>query len=139
MIPLNIMLKICVATATFNHLPFAYRTKRRVEEPTLPMLNTSNGIHYYRDRPGPYDRILFVDFSSAFNAIQPHFIIRKYIDIQVGTRLILFAYSFPINRSQPKTKVKVISHSVYLSPPVRLRECKDKFIGRLFFFSADHV
>ena len=52
-------------------LQFAYRTKRSVEDATLSMLNV---ILEHLERRGSYARIVFVDFSSAFNTIQPHFI-----------------------------------------------------------------
>ena len=55
-------------------LQFAYRTKRSVEDATLSMLNV---ILEHLERRGSYARILFVDFSSAFNTIQPHLMIRK--------------------------------------------------------------
>ncbi len=55
-------------TPLMNSLQFAYRANRSVN-------NAVNmGLHFilqYLDRPGTYVRILFVDFSSAFNSIIP--------------------------------------------------------------------
>ncbi len=49
-------------------LQFAYRANRSVDDAV------NMGLHYilqHLDRPGTYVRILFVDFSSAFNTIIP--------------------------------------------------------------------
>ncbi len=50
-------------------LQFAYRANRSVDDAV------NMGLHYilqHLDRPGTYARILFVDFSSAFNTITGH-------------------------------------------------------------------
>ena len=47
-------------------LQFAYRAKRSVEDATLSLLNV---ILEHLERRGSYARIVFVDFSSAFNTI----------------------------------------------------------------------
>ncbi len=49
-------------------LQFAYRANRSVDDAV------NMGLHYilqHLDKPGTYARILFVDFSSAFNTIIP--------------------------------------------------------------------
>ena len=49
-------------------LQFAYRANRSVEDAV------NMGLHYilqHLDSPGTYARMLFVDFSSAFNTIMP--------------------------------------------------------------------
>ena len=78
-------------------LQFAYRTKRSVEDATLSMLNV---ILEHIERRGSYARILFIDFSSAFNTIQPHLMIRKLIDFGVGKHFVMLVHSFLTNRSQ---------------------------------------
>ncbi|KAK9541994.1 hypothetical protein VZT92_001998 [Zoarces viviparus] len=51
-----------------DHLQFAYRANRSVDDAV-------NMAHHFilqhLDSPGTYARILFVDFSSAFNTIIP--------------------------------------------------------------------
>ena len=76
-------------------LQFAYRTKCSVEDATLSMLNV---IREHLECPGPYARILLVDFSSAFNTIQLHLMVRKFIDLGVGKKLL--AHSFRTNHAQ---------------------------------------
>ena len=55
-------------------LQFAYRTERSVEDAILTLLH---GIYSHLDRSTAYVRTLFVDFSSAFNLIQPHILLGK--------------------------------------------------------------
>ncbi len=55
-------------------LQFAYRANRSVDDAV------NMRLHYvlqHLDRPGTYVRILFVDFSSAFNTICPNFLLPK--------------------------------------------------------------
>ncbi len=55
-------------------LQFAYRANRSVDGAV------NMGLHYvlqHLDRPGAYVRILFVDFSSAFNTIIPNLLLTK--------------------------------------------------------------
>ena len=77
-------------------LQFAYRTKRSVEDATLSMLKL---VLEHLERRGSYARILFVDFSSAFNTIQPHLMIRKLIDLGVSKQFVMVVHSFLTNRS----------------------------------------
>ena len=92
-------------------LQFAYRTKRSVEDATLSMLNVILG---HLERRGSYAKILFVDFSSAFNTIQPHLMIRKLIDLGVGKRFVMLVHSFLINRIQYVNVSGVFVTCVYL-------------------------
>jgi hypothetical protein len=42
----------------------------------------------------------FVDFSSAFNTIQPHLLINKLVDIKVRPKMFLWLLSFLCDRRQ---------------------------------------
>jgi len=66
-------------------LQFAYRPNRGVVDATLSLLNN---IYKHLETPKAYVRILFVDFSSAFNTIQPHILIQKLLDMGVNSTLI---------------------------------------------------
>lgn len=50
-------------------LQFAYKEKRGVEDAVATLLN---GIYKHLETPASYVRILFADFSSAFNTVQQH-------------------------------------------------------------------
>ena len=54
--------------------------------------------HLYMQRC--YVRTLFIDFSSAFNTIQPHVLIPKLLDIRVGKSISLWILEFLTNRPQ---------------------------------------
>ena len=51
-------------------------------------------------KTGSFVRILFVDFSSAFNTIQLHLMASKRLKLDLNTRLILWIVDFLVNRSQ---------------------------------------
>ncbi len=78
-------------------LQFAYRANRSVD-------NAVNmGLHFvlqHLDRPGTYVRILFLDFSSAFNTIIPNRLLPKLIQLSVPTSICQWINSFLRDRQQ---------------------------------------
>ena len=56
---------------------FAYRT-RRVQDASSTLLNL---LHKHLEGSKKHARLLIVDFSSAFNTIQPHFLVDKELFI----------------------------------------------------------
>ncbi len=65
-------------------LQFAYRANRNVDDAV------NIGLHYilqHLDKPGNYARILFVDFSSAFNAIMPYLLSDKLTQLSLPTSI----------------------------------------------------
>ncbi|KAI2648571.1 putative RNA-directed DNA polymerase from transposon BS [Labeo rohita] len=63
-------------------LQFAYRANRSVDDAV------NMGLHYilqHLDKPGTYARILFVDFSSAFNTIIPDILQNKLSQLSLPT------------------------------------------------------
>ena len=84
--------------ATFeDNLQFAYKEKRGVEDAIITLVHK---LVTHLDKSNTYARLLFVDFSSAFNTIQPHILIRKLIDMGVNSYLILWLHSFLTERTQ---------------------------------------
>ena len=53
---------------------FAYKAKRNVEDTCLIFINSTLK---QLDIPRTHVRSLFIDFSSAFNTIQPHILAKK--------------------------------------------------------------
>ncbi len=79
-----------ITVPLLDPLQFAYRSNRSVDDAV------NMGLHYvlqYLDRPGTYVRILFVDFSSAFNTIipdlpaQPNSALRAQLRLSVDHQL----------------------------------------------------
>ncbi len=61
------------------------------------------GLHYvlqHLDRPLAYARILFVDFSSAFNTIIPNILLPKLTQLSVSTSICHWINSFLTDRQQ---------------------------------------
>ena len=58
------------------------------------MLTLLNGVYEHLEKAGTFVRIVFVDFSSAFNTIQPHLLVKKLLDMDVNSRIILWINSF---------------------------------------------
>ena len=79
-------------------LQFAYRTGKGVEDAKLFILNE---LYKHLEKPGAHARVLFADFSSAFNTIQPHILANKLIsNFRLDNQLILWVIEFLTNRSQ---------------------------------------
>ena len=55
-------------------LQFAYQPKRSVEDALIVF---SNYIYGHLDKANTYCRILFIDFSSAFNTIKLHLLVKN--------------------------------------------------------------
>lgn len=90
------------ATHFVDNYQFAYTKNRCVEDATLSFtdyllnfLDKGNTSSFKR-----YARILFVDFSSAFNTIQPHLMMTKLKNMKVNSNLILWINNFLTNRPQ---------------------------------------
>ncbi|KAI2648520.1 putative RNA-directed DNA polymerase from transposon BS [Labeo rohita] len=72
-------------------LHFAYRANRSVDDAV------NMGLHFilqHLDRPGTYVRILFVDFSSAFNTIIPILLQTKLNQLSVPSSISQWITSF---------------------------------------------
>ncbi len=72
-------------------LQFAYRANRSVDDAV------NMGLHFilqHLDRPGTYVRILFADFSSAFNTIIPDTLQNKLTQLSVPTSICQWITSF---------------------------------------------
>ncbi len=78
-------------------LQFAYRANRSVDDAV------NMGLHYvlqHLDRPGTYVRILFVDFSSAFNTNIPTLLQPKLTQLSVSSSICHWITSFLTDSQQ---------------------------------------
>ena len=64
------------------------------------MLTFHQKLHEHLDNARNYARVLFIDFSSAFNTIQTHLMIQKLKEMGVNSNLIMWINSFLTNRKQ---------------------------------------
>ncbi len=60
-----------------DQLQFAYRPKRGVEDATITLLNL---LFKHLEGSGCHAWLLFIDFSSAFNTIQPHILTQRLLE-----------------------------------------------------------
>lgn len=76
---------------------FAYTKGRSVEDAILTLLHC---VTEHTDRPRCSARVLFVDFSSAFNTVQPHILTQKLISMNINSNVILWLMKFLTIRPQ---------------------------------------
>ena len=69
-------LLLAVTECNLDPLQFAYRSGRDMYDAKLFILNT---LYRHLEGPETHVRILFADFSSAFNTIQPHILANKLV------------------------------------------------------------
>ncbi len=62
-----------------------------------------------------YARLLFVDFSSAFNTLQPHLLIKRLNDLRVNPVITKWYFSFLTNRRQQASGNGTLSEFMTLS------------------------
>ncbi|KAL8579300.1 hypothetical protein ACOMHN_010884 [Nucella lapillus] len=93
-----VLRRLLGATRPFQDpLQFAYSPNRSREDAINTVVHT---VLHYLERPGTYARLLFLDFSSAFNTIQPHLMMRKLMVMDVNPRIIRWLCSFFTDRPQ---------------------------------------
>ena len=78
-------------------LQFAYKAKRGVEDATLTLINS---IFEHLDKPSTFVRVLMMDFSSAFNTLQTHLLVKRLLDLDISPGIILWIKSFLCERPQ---------------------------------------
>ena len=76
---------------------FAYKHKRSVDDAVSIFINH---VYSHIDSPRNYCRTLFVDFSSAFNTIQPRILIKKLLDMKVNRHICAWILEFLTDRPQ---------------------------------------
>ena len=90
------ILKSCTSEK-LDQMQFAYRANRSVDDAV------SLGLHHvlqHLESSGTYARLLFVDFSSAFNTILPEKLHTKLVDLDVDPSLCKWILDFLTDRPQ---------------------------------------
>ena len=64
------------------------------------VLHVLNNIYSHLDKPGSCIRLMFFDFSSAFNTIQPHLLAEKLVKMNVSPLTVLWILDNLTNRPQ---------------------------------------
>ncbi|ROJ29141.1 RNA-directed DNA polymerase from mobile element jockey [Anabarilius grahami] len=92
-------------------LQFAYRTGRGVDDAKVFITDV---VHEHLESPNTTARLLFVDFSSAFNTLQPHILAEKLSSrFHLEDQLIRWIIDFMTNRSQRVLVNNTLSDLLY--------------------------
>ncbi len=97
-----------IAGPLLDPLQFAYRANRSMDDAV------NMGLHYipqHLDKSGTYVRILFVDFSSAFNTIIPTLLQTKLTQLSVPSSICQWITSCLTDRQQLVRLGKFMSNS----------------------------
>ena len=87
-------------------LQFAYKCHRGVDDASLTLLHGAP-TYTHLEKPKSFLRLVFIDFSSAFNTVQPHLMGQKLTQMDVNPHLILWVLSFLTGRHKT---VRVSGH-----------------------------
>ena len=77
---------------------FAYRAGKSTDDAVATLLHTV--LHHLDKNSKNYARSVLLDFTSAFNTMQPHLLIQKMNDMGIASRLLLIILNFLENRPQ---------------------------------------
>ena len=83
--------------AILDPLQFAYRADRGVDDATLTL---TQYLYQHLDTIGHSARVLMIDFSSAFNTIQPHLMMEKLMSMNINPHRVLWVHAFLSRRPQ---------------------------------------
>ena len=78
-------------------LQFAYRKSRSSDDAVLGNLKN---IYSHLDKTGSTVRLMFFDFSSAFNTIQPHLLVQKLLIMKLQSSIISWIFDYLTSRLQ---------------------------------------
>lgn len=97
------------AITAVDPLQFAYRAGRGVDNAKAFILDT---MHKHLETPHTTARLLFADFSSKFNTVQPHIIAERLTTrFHLKDSLILWILDFLTNGPQ-----RVLGNNIYSNP-----------------------
>ena len=88
---------LCDVVDKLDPFQFTYKAHRGVEDASITLFNL---ISQHVESANAYIRILFVDFSSAFNTIEPYVLLKRLINMHVNTNIILWISDFLRERPQ---------------------------------------
>ena len=62
------------------------------------VLYVSANIYSHLEKAGSSVRLMFFDFSGAFNTIQPHFLVQKLLNMKLPSTVISWIFDYLTNR-----------------------------------------
>ena len=89
---------LTINESQLDPLQFAYRTGKGFEDAKLLILDK---VYNHLEKPTAHAKILFADFSSAFNLMQPQILAHQLIsDFNLGNQLVAWIVDFLSCRPQ---------------------------------------
>ena len=110
-----------IIPASFDPYQFAYRQNRSTEDAIAIVLHTAL---QHLEKQNTYVRMLFIDYSSAFNTILPCTLIRKLQTLGLSNSLRNWVLSFLTDRTQAVRLGDYSSPTLSLSTSRCLRRSK---------------
>ena len=107
-------LKSCLPTS-LDPYQFAYRSNRSTEDAISTVLHLALT---HLDSPKTYVRMLFIDFSSAFNTVIPSKLISKLSQLGISNSLCNWIMDFLTNRPQAVKLGSLYSSTITLNTGV---------------------
>ena len=98
--------------ANLDPLQFAYRAGRGVDDAIITLINM---IVAHLEEAKSFVRLLFIDFTSAFNCIQPHILAERLLNYNIDRSLIYWLMDFLTVRSQRVRANGVLSDVLFSS------------------------
>ena len=80
---------------TINSHQYAYRPKRSAADAIAAVIHSSNT---HLEKKNSYERLLFLDFTSAFNTIKPKTLVNKLSTLRLSPSLCNWVLDFLTNR-----------------------------------------
>ncbi len=99
--------------ATLDPLQFAYRPNRSTDDAISQVLHSS--LTHIDSKNGNYVRLLFIDYSSAFNTIVPTKLADKLSDLGLNTSLCDWIQDFLTGKPQVVKMGQITSNSITLN------------------------
>ena len=104
-------LKSCLPR-DFDQMQFAYKANRSTDDAIATALHLTLS---HLERPGTYARLLFVDYSSAFNTIVPSILVAKMTELGFSPPICTWVGDFLTGRPQVVRVGKHTSQQLELS------------------------
>ena len=126
-----------IVSNSIDPYQFAYRPKRSVED---AILHVRNNVYKHLEKPASSVRLMFYDFSCAFNTIQPHLPCDKLINCDLFPSTILWILDYLSSRPQVVKLSPILSVQTQLQQIlVHLRgQCYPLFFSPYIHLTVDH-
>ena len=106
---------------------FPYGPNRSIEDAILTLLHNT---FLHTNNPKSYVRMLFADYSSAFNTIEPYHLIKKHISLSTSTQFVIWILNFFCYIKLFCSKEYYLENNPFLIIKLVILKC---------FFSREHI